>query len=165
MRFVASLITALAVLFITQVPAPQASAASPRLEAGERAIVRAINRQRRSAGLRRLHASASLSRAANFHSREMLRANYFAHPSSNGGAFQRRIRSFTRARTVGETLAMLSRCGRGSAHTVVSMWMSSPQHRAVLMSSKFRRIGVGRRTGRLAGNRACMITADLASRR
>jgi uncharacterized protein YkwD len=95
----------------------------------------------------------------------MLRANYFAHPSSNGGAFESRVRSFTHARRVGETLAMLSRCGRGTARTVVSMWMNSPGHRAVLMSSRFRRIGVGRRTGSLGGSRACMVTADFASRR
>jgi uncharacterized protein YkwD len=165
LRFVASLIAASAVLVLMQVPIAQADAASPRLERGERAIVRAINRERRHAGLRGLRASASLSRAANFHSREMLRSNYFAHPSSNGGAFEARVRTFTRARTIGETLAMLSRCGRGSARTVVSMWMNSPGHRAVLMSASYRRVGVGRRTGRLGGNRACMVTADFASRR
>ena len=33
------------------------------------------------------------------------------------------------------------------------------------MSGKFRRVGVGRRLGRLGSSRACLVTADFASRR
>jgi hypothetical protein len=48
---------------------------------------------------------------------------------------------------------------------VVSMWMNSGTHRAVLLSSRFKRVGVARRGGHLGGGRACMVTADFASRR
>jgi uncharacterized protein YkwD len=48
---------------------------------------------------------------------------------------------------------------------VVSMWMNSGSHRAVLLSSRFKSVGVARRGGRLHGGRACMVTADFASRR
>jgi uncharacterized protein YkwD len=43
--------------------------------------------------------------------------------------------------------------------------MNSPGHRAILLSSTYRRIGVGKRTGDYGGRRACMVTADFASRK
>jgi uncharacterized protein YkwD len=45
------------------------------------------------------------------------------------------------------------------------MWMDSPGHRAILLSGKYRRIGLARRTGSLGGTHACVITADFGSRR
>jgi uncharacterized protein YkwD len=44
------------------------------------------------------------------------------------------------------------------------MWMQSPPHRAVLLSPAGRRIGVGKRRGRLGSARRAVFTADLASR-
>jgi uncharacterized protein YkwD len=107
-----------------------------------------------------------LGRAADYHSREMLYGNYFAHPSLNGRSMSSRVRRYSHSRRVGETLAMLSGgCRRGMAGRVVGMWMSSSTHRAVLLSAGFRRVGVARRVGRLGGRRACVVTADFASRR
>jgi uncharacterized protein YkwD len=157
MRSVAlALCCALTTLFFVA-SAPAAQAAGPRLDRGERAIVRAINRVRAHQGLRRLHAGHRLARAADAHSRSMLRADYFAH-----GAFASRVRRYASFKRVGETLAWSSRCG---ARTFVRMWMRSPGHRAVLLSRGFRRVGIGRRTGRLGSRRACVVTADFASRR
>jgi uncharacterized protein YkwD len=87
----------------------------------------------------------------------MLAADYFSH-----GAFSQRVRRYVRFRSIGETLAMTSRC---SARRVVRMWLNSPGHRAVLLSGAYRRVGIGRRTGRLGSQRACLVTADFASRR
>jgi uncharacterized protein YkwD len=95
----------------------------------------------------------------------MLEANYFAHSSHNGESFDRRVRRYANHRALGETLAMMGGCGRGSARRVVRMWMNSPGHRAILLSSKFRRVGIAKRTGSLGGNRACVVTADFASRK
>jgi uncharacterized protein YkwD len=166
MRCHASLVPALivsAVLgLLLAAPAPRAAAATPRMDGLERAIVRGINRQRARAGLRRMRPSRSLARAADFHTREMLAANYFAHSSRNGGSFATRIRRFVRARTVGETLAWRSRCGRRAARQFVSMWMHSPPHRAILMSRSLHRVGIARRTGRLGSRRVCMVTGDFA---
>jgi uncharacterized protein YkwD len=120
-------------------------------------VIRAINRARASHGLRRLLTGRRLARAADAHSRSMLRADFFSH-----GAFSQRVRRYVRYRSIGETIAMTSRC---SAGTVVRMWLNSPSHRAVLLSSRFRRVGVGRRLGRLGSSRACLVTADFASRR
>jgi uncharacterized protein YkwD len=166
MRFVASLVPAViaaAVLAgLLAFPVPAAHAATPRMDRMERGIVRAINRHRGAAGLRRVRATRPLARAADAHSREMLAANYFAHQSRNGGSFASRVRRYTHARTLGETIAMVSRCRRRAARQVVSMWMHSPMHRAILMSHRFHRVGIARRSGRLGSARACVVTADFS---
>jgi uncharacterized protein YkwD len=142
-----------------------AHAAKPRHDRFERAIISAVNQQRAAHGVAKVHRSTRLARAADFHSWEMLDANYFAHSSRDGGSFDNRVRRFARHRAIGETLAWMSGCGRGSARRVVRMWMNSPGHRAVLLTSQYRRIGVGKRVGRLGSTRACVITADFGSRR
>lgn len=167
MRAVATLTLAvsclLTALFISPVGATADAAA--RLDARERAIVRAINRQRGKHGLARVRASRRLARAADYHSWEMLDANYFAHESRDGTPFDQRVRRYANHRSVGEALAMLGGCGKGSARRVVRMWMNSSGHRAILLSSTYRRIGLGKRTGDLGGSRACVVTADFGSRR
>jgi uncharacterized protein YkwD len=140
------------------------AAAKPRVDAKERAIVRAINRQRAEHGVAKLRTSTRLARAADFHSWEMLDADYFAHESRDGGSFDRRVRRYADHRAVGETLAMLGGCGGRAARQVVRMWMNSPPHRAVLLSSSYRRVGIGKRTGSLSGSKRCLVTADFGSK-
>jgi len=159
MRTVACVLCALSTLFVLTLTAvaPAAEAAGARVDHGERAVVRAINRARAAYGLRALHTHRRLARAADGHTRSMLRADYFAH-----GAFASRVRRYVRSRRVGETIAMTTRC---SARRVVRMWMHSAPHRAVLLARGFRSVGIGRRVGRLGTSRACLVTADFASRR
>lgn len=167
MRTVASVTLAFACLLagLFTTPLTGVAAAKPHVDGKERAIVRAINRQRSKHGLSALRSSRRLARAADYHSWEMLDANYFAHESRDGGPFDERVRRFARHRTVGETLAMLGGCGRKAAGRVVRMWMNSSGHRAILLSSSYRRVGVGKRTGDLGGNRACLVTADFGSKK
>ena len=165
MRTVASLTLAVALLLATFSVAPVTATAKPRVDHKERAIVRAINRQRANHGLARLHTSARLARAADFHSWEMLDADYFAHESRDGGGFADRVRRYARHQSLGETLAMLGGCGRHSARNVVHMWMNSPGHRAVLLSSSYRRVGIGKRVGNLGGGKRCVVTADFGSKK
>ena len=133
------------------------SHAGSRIDGGERAVVRAINRARAVHGLRALRSHRRLARAADAHTRSMLRSDYFSH-----GAFSARVRRYVSFRRIGETIAMTTRC---SPRKVVRMWLNSPPHRAVLLAGGFRRIGVGRRKGRLGATRACVVTADFGSRR
>jgi uncharacterized protein YkwD len=167
MRSVASLTLVfgclLAALSVT--PLTATAAASPQVDSRERAIVRAINRQRAKHGLTKVRTSRRLAKAADFHSWEMLDADYFAHESRDGASFDQRVRRYAKHRALGETLAMLGGCGNGSARRVVRMWMNSSGHRAVLLSSTYRRIGIGKRAGDLDGNRACLVTADFGSRK
>jgi uncharacterized protein YkwD len=160
MRTVALLLSTLSFAMLNAAAAPAAEAAGPRLGAGERALVRAVNGARARHGLPRLARTRSLSRAADVHSRRMLANDFFAH-----GAMAQRLRRYGRFRRVGETLAMVSRCGRRGARRTVRMWMGSSTHRAIVLSRRFRRIGVGARRGRLGATRTCVVTADFASRR
>jgi uncharacterized protein YkwD len=148
------------------VPAAASAGSSARLDQKERAIIRGINHQRANHGLAPVLASARLSRAADFHSWEMLDANYFAHTSRDGGSFDERVRRYVSKRALGETLAYVGGgCGRGSARQVVRMWMNSPPHRAILLSSTYRRVGIGKRVGSLGSRKTCMVTADFSSRK
>jgi uncharacterized protein YkwD len=167
MRTVALLTSAFGCLLAALFSVPAfAVAGAARLDNRERAIVRGINAQRAHYGLARVSLSKPLSRAADYHSWEMLDANYFAHESANGGSFNARIGRYTHKRELGETLAMLGgKCGHGSAHAIVKMWMNSAGHRAILLSSSYRRIGLARRTGSLGGTHACVVTADFSSKR
>jgi uncharacterized protein YkwD len=157
---VSCLLTALSVSPLTAV-----AGAKPRVDPKERAIVRAINRQRSRHGLAALRSSGRLAKAADFHSWEMLDADYFAHESRDGGPFDRRVRRYAKHRALGETLARVGGCGDGSARKIVKMWMNSSGHRGVLLSSTYRRVGIGKRAGELAGNRACVVTADFGSKK
>ena len=141
--------------------APRADAAA-RLTHTERTTIRLINDVRSRNGLGRLRISAALCRAADTHSRDMLRGDFFDHASSDGTPFDRRIRRYTGARRVGETLAALGQ-RHGGAAAVVRMWMASPPHRAVLLDAGFRRIGLARRWGTLGSAGQAVVTADFAS--
>jgi len=139
-----------------------AEASSARLDRAERKVIRLVNQIRTRHGLRRLKASRALSRAAGGHSSDMVRRDFFGHASSNGTPMNRRVKTYTRARWVGENLAIVS--GRGTAGRVVRMWMNSAGHRRVILDRKSRRIGVGRRSGRVGSFRGTVYTADFASR-
>jgi uncharacterized protein YkwD len=143
---VVALLVAIAVL-------PSPASAATRQDRTESAILRAMNSVRARHGLPRLQASSALAKAADAHSAAMLRSGTFSH-----GAFNERLRRYTRARSVGETLAWMSRCDSG---TVVSMWLQSAAHRRILLAPEFRVVGVGRK----ASAARCMVTADFASAR
>ena len=139
---------------------------SSKLDRQERRTVAFINNVRANNGLKRLRVSRRLSRAANTHSWSMIVWDFFAHTSKDGTSSSTRIRRYKRANKVGETLAWVPRRERRNAPwQVVRMWMNSPGHRQVLLSSSFRRIGMARQAGTLGSNRALVFTADFSSRR
>jgi uncharacterized protein YkwD len=150
------------VLAITLVLAAPALAVGPRLDRGEAAVVRALNRVRGRYALPRLRVDPRLDRAADLHTRQMISGGYFEH-----GAFASRVHHFVRSRAVAETLAMMSAgsCRHRHVRRVVGMWLNSAPHRAIVLSGAYRRVGVGRRRGHLHGASACLVTADFASAR
>jgi uncharacterized protein YkwD len=141
-----------------------AHAKNAGLDGTERKVVKLVNRIRAHHGLRRLRASRTLAHAASDHTGDMLRADYLSHNSLDGTSMATRVRRYTDARWVGENIAVTSR-RRGVARRVVRMWMASPSHRAVLLSPKSRRIGVGRERGRLGSVAYSVFTVDFASSR
>jgi uncharacterized protein YkwD len=77
----------------------------------------------------------------------MLRRHYFSHTSLSGETFVARIRRTGYMQgvhrwRVGENLA-LGKPDWGTPSTVVRAWMHSPAHRANILNSHFREIGIG----------------------
>jgi uncharacterized protein YkwD len=162
-RFVPPFLAALAAsLAVAGLPVAARADASPRLSDSEHAVIRLVNQIRAQHGLGRVRASRALSAAADQHSRDMLRRDFFDHASSDGTPFDRRVRRYAQASMVGETLAALGRRRSGAAE-VVRMWMGSPPHRAILLTGGFHRIGVARRWGTLGSAHRAVVTADFAS--
>jgi uncharacterized protein YkwD len=139
------------------------ASAQARMSRAERAVVKRINQLRADHGVRGVHRDRRLARAADVHSRDMLRAQFFAHNSSNGTDTATRVRRYRHSNLVGETLAYQPVRGDTSPKAIVRMWIESPGHLAVLTDGRFRRIGVAKRRGMFHGERVTMWTADLAS--
>ena len=160
---VALLLAALAGLTL---PVATAQAAGARLDRAERALLREVNRTRAAHGLHRLNRNRRLQKSADYHCWDMLNANFFAHTSSNGTSFERRVKRYTRKRRLGENLAYVpSQDARHAASQIVQMWLNSPGHREALLSPSFSRVGVARRIGKWGDFRVAVYTADFASRR
>lgn len=159
-----TLLAATAIVFASN--APSAHAAGPYLNKSERAVMRAVNNQRARHGLSPLRHDRRLARAADHHSRDMIRANFFSHTSSNGTSMWRRVHRFRPSKRVGENLAYIHRSHRRrAARRIVKLWMRSSGHRAAILSRNFGRIGVARRIGRLRGMPVMVFTANFSSRR
>jgi uncharacterized protein YkwD len=118
-------------------------------------MVRKINHIRHAYGLHRLRPSYSLFVSAKLYSHRMMRSDYFGHLS--------RIPVASRWSTAGETLEWHSGW-RLAPRSTVSRWMASAGHRAVLLSSRFTRIGVGRTRGLYGGRRSTMWVAHVGRR-
>ena len=118
-------------------------------------MVRKINRIRHAYGLHRLRPAYSLFVSAKLYSHRMMRSDYFGHLS--------RIPVASSWNAAGETLEWHSGW-RLRPRVVVTRWMHSPPHRAVLLSSRFTRIGVGRTRGRFGRRAATMWVAHVGRR-
>lgn len=134
------------------------------LDGQEHQVLVGINHFRAQHGLRPLRSSRALTGAADAHSRDMVRRRYYAHDTLNGRSWNRRIKHYVHASMVGETLDLLYgplTSGGRDASTVVSDWIHSPAHRAVLLTPRLRRVGVARAARR--HGRPAVFTADFSS--
>ncbi len=124
----------------TQPRRPAASLSS--LEQGVLADINAFRTQHKLAPLR---LSAPLTTAAREHTQQMADQGYFAHESADGSAFWKRIQhlytsSPWRYWSVGENLLWSS--PDVDAQGALQMWLDSPEHRANLLTARWREIGV-----------------------
>jgi uncharacterized protein YkwD len=108
-------------------------------------ILREMNRVRRAHGLATLKPSSRLTAAAASHSRAMATKGFFAHSSTNGSVFWKRIARFYptgdhRYWEVGENLVW--QASELSAKQAVRRWMKSPPHRVNLLKPGWREIGL-----------------------
>lgn len=129
-------------------PAPARAAVKPTL--AERRVIAAINREREAAGLVKVRYRVSLIRASRSHVRDIAAREVLSHVSDNGWTLAPRVRHFGYTATdctfwkAGETLACAT-AGTDAARpaAIVALWMTSPAHRDVLLTARFRDIGVG----------------------
>ncbi|MGL6279579.1 MAG: CAP domain-containing protein [Gaiella sp.] len=152
-------------------PTPrQASSSTASLEA---ALVREINALRKTKGLRALTPSAALERAAAAHTAAMLAGGFFAHETPDGTPFADRLRRFYADTgpgwTVGENLALYGP-DAPTAADIVRMWLGSPLHRANLLRTGWKELGVAVRfataaPGDFGGEPTWVITLDLGARK
>lgn len=120
--------------------APAAAPSPARTSSFEQSVIARINGARRSHGLAPLRIATTLSRAADAHGRSMASGGYFSHFSRDGTSPSTRIRRYYGGSTVGETL--LWRSPDVTAAQAVRMWLQSTPHRAILLGSGFREIGL-----------------------
>jgi uncharacterized protein YkwD len=134
-----------------------AASAHPQTRAGV-GLLQAVNATRAAHGLAPLRLDRTLGRAAEAHTRDMLRRNYFAH-----GDFYGRMVSFHLTGVLGENLAW----GSGAyaqGRAIVRMWLGSAEHRANLLRPGFHRIGLGVARGTFQGAQGTtIVTADFGS--
>ena len=121
-------------------PAAAATARTP-----EQTMIHHVNQYRAKHGKPALRPSRSLARSSRRFARHLMKHDRFAH-----GA---RISVSRRFRAAGENLAMHTTWSLRVRHTVRA-WIRSRGHRAILLSSRFRWIGVGRSAGGFRGRRS-----------
>ena len=139
----------------------------------ERQLGAAVNAARKHYGLRSLKLVPGLMRSADKHSLQMALNGYFAHSSPNGASFITRVKSFygggrPRYFSAGENIFWAQ--PRMTPRGVVKRWLSSPEHRRVLLSSHWRVFGVGvvsstHGAGVFGGRSVMLVTADFAVKR
>lgn len=168
---------ALAVLAFAALALPAAAAEPVRTISSSTALERAglteINALRSRHGLARLRLNLRLDRAAASHSRAMAAFGFFSHSSRDGSSFDKRIARFYPSRrsgywAVGENLLWSS--PDVDAAKAVAMWMDSPGHRKVLLTPRWREIGLAAvhaasAPGTFGGREVTIVTADFGVRR
>lgn len=176
-RRAARLVTAvISVVGLWAVAAPAGAtsqAPATAMSALERGVLVDVNALRRDHGLPSLRLSTKLAAAARAHSVEMAKRGYFSHDSANGSSFDKRIARYYPLRgthywSVGENLLWSS--PDVDAITALRMWLDSPEHRRILLTARWREIGlsavhVTTAPGTYGGREVTIVTADFGVRR
>ena len=135
-------------------------AATIRLTTTEQAFLTAVNDARAQHALPPVRLDPNLVRAARSHSAGMVRTGTFAH----GDFLRRLVRFGADGPIVGEDLGWTVD-DQDASGRVVSWWLTSPRHRAVLLRRGFRLVGIGVARGPFLGRMRCVVvTADFQGR-
>jgi uncharacterized protein YkwD len=163
---------AIAVLAAVSTAGALASPRSPSssLSQLESSVITDINAFRAQHGLAKLRLNVQLTAAARGHSEQMARVGYFAHESSDGSVFWKRMKSFyasAHSWSVGENLLWSSPSVDGSR--ALQMWLASPEHRRNLVNPQWREIGISavhaaQAPGVYHGQEVTIVTTDFGVR-
>jgi uncharacterized protein YkwD len=120
-----------------------AAAVSPETKGGQSfvgQVVELTNQFRAQNGLAPLTLNSKLSEAAQTHSQNMATQDFFSHTGKDGSSAGDRVSSTGYDwRTVAENIA----AGQRTPTEVVNSWINSPGHRANILNTTIREIGVG----------------------
>lgn len=126
--------------------AASASAATTRQAelSGQAEVLREINLARVTRGIPPLRISKILNVPARFHGTYLARTGILDHDGQDGRPFYVRLYAagFSRRKAVGENLGLIGGCSPDAADVMVDMWLSSPGHRANLLSPRFKVVGI-----------------------
>jgi uncharacterized protein YkwD len=119
------------------------------------------NHKRKNRGLRPLCVQRQLVRAANAHSANMIKKDYFGR-----GYVGKRLKRYGyNWRVYGENMAR-GADSKASPRHIFRRWMHSSHHRANILDRRFREIGIGIATGNYQGQKGyTMYTVDFGTRR
>ena len=149
-------------LAVLLVPAAARAGTFAPAQGTEQQVLGLLNQIREQHHLGALAASLTLRAAARAHSADMLRIGYFGHDSPTE-TFEVRLSHYLASPLIGETIAR----GAGSSGTpagLVTQWMHSASHRAVILTPGLHRVGIGAVIGTFDGSRGVvMATADFAA--
>jgi len=122
-------------------PSPtQAPSIPPGDAAAEAAVVVRVNEERVRAGCPPVAVDDRLAAAARAHSADMAARGYFSHTTPEGVDFSKRI---TNAGYIWSGLGENIAKGQRTPTAVMDAWMSSPGHKANILTCGFKHIGVG----------------------
>ena len=153
MRYRALLAMILAVFVLA--PASAASAGNRDKNRLQKVAQKEINTLRSNNGVRKMRRSRSLSRSASAYAGYMLRSGWFGHLST--------IKASGRYRALGEVI--LKHPGRhGRPRVAVNRWARSAAHRFILLSPRYRQVGVGKASGWFRGRRVTIWVAHVGRR-
>jgi uncharacterized protein YkwD len=156
-------------------PAAHSGQAANRvgLSSLESGVLSDLNRIRVQHGLQPVKISARLTASAAQHSEEMGAGGYFEHNSQDGTEFWKRIDRFYGQNgygywSVGENLLWSS--PNVDPAGALQLWMNSPEHRANILSPRWREIGISAvhfatAPGTYKGREVTIITTDFGVRR
>jgi uncharacterized protein YkwD len=159
-KSLASLAVSVALLVVPSVG--QAAAKVTYKATSEQQVLVLLNQIRQQNGLSSLTMSAPLRSAARAHSADMLQKSYFDHNGPNE-AWAARIARYLKSPLVGENIAW-GAGAYGTPAAIVSQWMHSAPHRAIILTAGLHRVGLGLALGTFVGTPgAVMATADFAA--
>jgi uncharacterized protein YkwD len=120
---------------------------SATLQRAARSTLCLLNAQRAAHGLRRLRPNRALRHSARRYARSLVVNRFFSHVAPNGQTLQARVSRSGYLRgaggwSYGENLAW-GAASRAAPARIVAAWMTSPGHRANILSARWRHIGIG----------------------
>lgn len=114
------------------------SQGSVSLSAFEQEVLDLVNKERAAYGLSALQADSKVQAAAKTRANEILKS--FSHTRPDGRAFSTALNEAGATYSgAGENIAK----GQRTPEEVVNAWMNSPGHRANILNSKYKYLGVG----------------------